>query len=91
MNFHIEMERSEASEVFIRRRKGAYAETPGWAQRESHALMVVWIAYMGHFLFPLASHLAWPGSESVSVHLRVLPWVRGHLLAKMGSSEEAYG
>ena len=45
---------------------------------------------MGHFLFPLASHLAWPGSESVSVHLRVLPWVRGHLLAKMGSSEEAF-
>ena len=40
--------------------------------------------------FPLANHLALPGSESV-FYLRVLPRVHAHLLAKMEPSEEAYG
>ena len=41
--------------------------------------------------FPLVSHIALPGSESVVGISRVLPCVYGHLLAKVDFSEEAYG
>ena len=39
--------------------------------------------------FPLTAHLALPGSRSIFGIFRVLPRVCAHLLAKMGSSEEA--
>ena len=44
----------------------------------------------GSSQFPLAGHLASPGSEFL-VYLRVLPCVCMHLTAKTDSSTEAYG
>ena len=40
--------------------------------------------------FPLANHLALPGSGSVLVYLRVLSCVHGLFLTKMDSSKQTY-
>ena len=48
-------------------------------------------SYEAFLLFPLASHRALPGSESVSgIFLSVLAYVYKSLLAKMDSSTEVY-
>ena len=59
----------------------------------SHTLRTVWMPFKGHFSgFPLASHLELPGSQSIFGVSQDLPLcVCTHLLAKMDSTEEAYG
>ena len=62
MNFHREMESSETSKVFIRGKRAPVNRHTGWAQRESRALVVVWITFMGHFFrvfFGQSSCFAW--------------------------------
>ena len=79
--------------MFIRRKKNPLLvyRQHGWTQRVAplgQFKSLTWGISLG---FPLASRLALPGSESCLVHLRVLPCVHLHVLAKVDSSEEAYG
>ena len=89
MNFHIEVESSEASEVFIRREKSTVRvdrHTGGLRERESRTLVVAWIAVMGHFFqisFDQSSCFAWfwvrvwspSGSCSVCVRVSQPRWI----------------
>ena len=60
--------------------------------RESSALLVVWITFVGHFYvsFCQSSCFAWFW-VCILVYLRVLPCVLMDLLDRMDSSKEAYG
>ena len=68
-------------------------QTQGQAQRKSGTLMGVCITYMGHFFLVFL----WPNiliclvHSPYIVHLRILPCVHAHLLAKMDSLEEVCG
>ena len=68
-------------------------QTQGQAQRKSGTLMGVCITYMGHFFLVFL----WPNiliclvHSPYIVHLRILPCVHTHLLAKMVSLEEVCG
>ena len=90
-NFPREKENSETNEVFLRSKKSKstlarHSREP----KENHALVVVWITYMGHFFrvsFSQSSCFAW-----FRVHICFISGsshVCGHLLAKMDSREEA--
>ena len=75
MNFYIEMESSEASRVFIRRQGLQYT----WIDTHvgSETATSLWsfesLLWGISSRFPLANHLALPGSELYLVYLRVLP------------------
>ena len=93
MNFYKETESSEASEVFIRRKKEYVCiDTRTVSERESHprgSLNHLYGAFLLGFLWPII--LLCLALSPYLVYLRVLPCVHMHLLAKMDSSEEANG
>ena len=68
-------------------------QTQGQAQRKSRTVMGVYITCMGHFFLVFL----WPDiliclvRSPYVVHLRILPCVHTHLLAKTDSPEEVYG
>ena len=56
------------------------------------ARVAIWITFMGHSSGPpLANQFHLPGSKSILVYIWILPCVHAHLLAKMDSTERAYG
>ena len=65
MNFHLETDCSETSKVFIRRKMSTVGVD---RHRQAHRVMPSWFeSLLGDVSsgFPLASHLASPGSKSV--------------------------
>ena len=68
-------------------------QTQGQAQRKSRTVMGVYITCMGHFFLVFL----WPNiliclvHSLYIIHLRILPRVHTHLLAKMDSLEEVCG
>ena len=90
MNFHIESESSETS--VIRKKKSTYVwiDTRAGSERESRphsSLNHFYGAFLPGFLWPII--LLCLVLSPYMVYLRVLPCA--HLIAKMDSSEEAYG
>lgn len=61
INFNKEMESSETTEVFIRRKK-VHVNRHTWAGFERELRSLIWGTSPG---FPLANHLALLGSESI--------------------------
>ena len=93
MNFHKETESSETNKVFIRRKKEyVWIDTQVGSEREScprGSLNHLYGAFLPGFLWPII--LLCLVLSLYLVYLRVLPCMRAYLLAKMDSSEEAYG
>ena len=88
------MESSETSKVFIRRKRVQYVWTDIQVdcERESHphgSLNHLYGTFLLGFLWPII--LICLVQSLYLVHLRILPCAHTHLLAKMDSSEEAYG
>ena len=74
-------------QVFGRRERALWTGT--WAGSESQALLIAESLTRGiSSRFPLAAHLALPGSQSDLVYF---PCARARCLARMDSSEEASG
>ena len=89
-------ESSDTSEVFIRRKKSTVPVDRQIGRPRERVTPPWWFESLLWDIssrFPLTSHLALPGSESVfSIYLRrILLCVPAHLLGKMDSTEEAYG
>ena len=74
--------------LFRRKKSIVPVDRLGWTQRESWALVVVWITFMGRFfwLFLWPVTLICLGQSSYLVYLRIFTY----LLAKMDSTKEAY-
>ena len=86
---------SETSKVFIRRKKSKYGQTHRWAQRISPSWWFYYNHFYGHFfqvlLQPIILLCLVLSLYLASLYFRALPCVPTHLLAKMDSSEGAYG
>ena len=89
MNFHIEMESGETSQVFTRRKRvrghtgGLRGSCPRVGLRHFYGAFLLGFLWLIILLFLVLSLYL--------VYLRVLPCVHVHLLAKLDSSKEAYG
>ena len=94
INFHIDMESSEASKAFIRRKVSTvYVDRhmDGLRERFVPSWWFETLFWGISLQCPLANHLVCLVLSTYLVYLRILPCVQMHLLTKMDSTEEAYG